>query len=712
MAYIEKTKILGNQTSYAPFYGSPESVEELQMSVDEGGSLVTRATTLTDEGTYRINFANTSLSVSIGTITSIVGKVITGTGFNNVDVHLKDYFKLDADPESAWKQIASIDSNTQITLYENYIGGASGTGSRSLIQPLTGAGASITVLNGQGIITAGTTPGSVTFLNRSVDYSPLVFRTRLSISQRIVNQNIRIGFAEANATPKWFARFRCDGAVSTVNTTIICESGRNPTTAPSAAETETTNVIIPNGSNTSQFLDYRVEHLVESIRFYINNILVAEHSKSLPSPYDYMASGVRVENVGTPASSTIITVDYITTKNHNKLEVGVMSSNENIVTTQPLLVPFTFTQTGVIPINTDLMVIDCSQLRSLSIQCTSIGTAGVITGQWSNDQTLVSRQNGQLFDPIGGGISGTFNTTALRITNVIARYFILRLTTATTAGTTTLLVNGLQSTIPTYVNTQTVSGTLTVGSSQSGHSAAASGSPFRTGAKVQSTTIATQDNTLVAGDTADSLASTSGQTIIKSYGTAELDFYLNANFNLGSATAATPLTLIGSPGNASVRNYITGLTIQTDAVGTAGTVAILDYIVAGTSVTIANPGVFTTGTHFFSVGDAIAFSNIGTITGITANTVYYITSTNLSATTFTIALTTGGTPLQITGVSSAFTVYKVLYQLRLQTVGISSPTIVTFSNPLRAAANQPTLFMNPNLTSGNIYLTVNGYRGF
>ena len=459
--YIENIKTNANQSSFAPNYGAAESNEIVEAAIDEGGSFVTRATTLTDEGTYRINFANTSLAVAIGTITSIVGKVITGTGFNSVDVHLKDYFKLDADPESSWEQIASIDSDTQITLYATYVGGTSGLASRSLVEPRTGAGASITVLNGQGIIAAGTTSGAVSFLNRAVDYAPLVFRTRLSISQRIVNQNIRIGFSEASPTPKWFARFRCDGAVSTVNTTIICESARNPTNAPSVSETETTSIVIPNGGNTSQFLEYRIEHLVETVKFYINNILVAEHTRSLPSPYDYMGSGTRVENTGVPASNTNITIDYVTTKNHNKLEIGVMSGAEQIQATQVPLTPFTFTQVGVIPTNTDLMVIDCSQLRSLFIQCASIGTAGVITGQWSNDPTLVARQNGQLFDPIGGGIAGVFNTTVLRITNVIARYFILRLTTATTAGTTTLLVNGSQSTVPTYVNTQPITGTVT-----------------------------------------------------------------------------------------------------------------------------------------------------------------------------------------------------------------------------------------------------------
>ena len=95
----------------------------------------------------------------------------------------------------------------------------------------------------------------------------------------------RIGFAEPVTVtqPRWTARFIADG---TVNTTIKCESSRNPTTAPSAAETETTVITIPNGGNTSQQLDYRIEQLTDSVRLNIYGVLVAEHSKVIPSQSD------------------------------------------------------------------------------------------------------------------------------------------------------------------------------------------------------------------------------------------------------------------------------------------------------------------------------------------------------------------------------------------------------------------------------------------
>jgi hypothetical protein len=457
--YAENFRLNGIQKDYYPPV-APIAPDVVEASFDADGNLMMRGAALTDEGTFRVNFANTSLRVSIGTCTFTNGSdIVTGTAFNTYDVKAGDYVNIDGHAESTLVQIDTI-TPTQIILETPYTGATTtGVASRQIVRSFTGTGATTSVASGAATIAAGTTASAVTVLGRFVDVAPLVYRAGLSISQRIINQTINIGLNDEGSPTKWFARFQADG---TTNTTIKCQTARNPTIAPTGNEIQETVVTIPNGLTTATSLEYRVELLTEEVVFYINEIRVARHTRVIPSQYDTMGAGVAVLNGATPpATNTNIILDYITCKNHNKLEIGVMSASENIQATQVPLTPFSFSQVGVIPINTDLLVIDCSQLRSLSIQCTSIGTTGVITGQWSNDPTLAVRQNGQLFDPIGGGISGTFNTTALRITNVIARYFILRLTTATTGGTTTLLVNGLQSTIPTYVNTQAVSGTVT-----------------------------------------------------------------------------------------------------------------------------------------------------------------------------------------------------------------------------------------------------------
>lgn len=446
----------GTGAAFWPGYKGASDTAQTGFNVDPGGALITRGAVTTDEGTFRVNFANTSIAVSIGSVT-VSGKTVTGSGFLAADVNYHDYFKLDADAESAWSQIDYVVDDTTLVLTNAYTGGASGAASRALVVPVTQAGGGFSVASGQLTMTSGTTSGGGIIIGRIMDYGPLVFRARLSISQRVANNETRIGFAEPVTVtqPRWTARFIADG---TVNTTIKCESSRNPTTAPSAAETETTVITIPNGGNTSQQLDYRIEQLTEAVRFYVSGVLVAEHSKVMPAQSDVMVAAVRSFNPAAPASSTTVVVDFMTVKNHNKLEIGVMSETERIVAAQPPMQEYTYNVAGVIAINTVLTQIDCSQIRSLYIQCVSMGTTGVVTPEWSNNgtnwvtATLISET---------GASSTTFNAAGLRATNVRAKYFRLRLSTATTAGTTTILTEASQMDATPIVATQPVSGTVT-----------------------------------------------------------------------------------------------------------------------------------------------------------------------------------------------------------------------------------------------------------
>lgn len=126
----------------------------------------------------------------------------------------------------------------------------------------------------------------------------------------------------------------------------------------------------------------------------------------------------------------------------------------------PDLIAYAYSVAGVVAINTDLIVIDCAKFKSLSIQCTSMGTTGVVTPQWSNDVSFAAPITATLLSESGAS-STTFNAAVLRNVNVLARYFRLRLTTATTAGTTTLNVQASQAVLAPMVATQPVSGTVT-----------------------------------------------------------------------------------------------------------------------------------------------------------------------------------------------------------------------------------------------------------
>jgi hypothetical protein len=123
----------------------------------------------------------------------------------------------------------------------------------------------------------------------------------------------------------------------------------------------------------------------------------------------------------------------------------------------PYEIAQTYTQAGVIAINTVLLTIDMQFMNSASIQCTSMGTTGVVTPEWSNNNTTWVAAT--IFTAPGASAT-TFNAAGLWKVERMARYLRLRLSTATTAGTTTLAVAASPAPIAPWFATQPVSGTV------------------------------------------------------------------------------------------------------------------------------------------------------------------------------------------------------------------------------------------------------------
>lgn len=137
----------------------------------------------------------------------------------------------------------------------------------------------------------------------------------------------------------------------------------------------------------------------------------------------------------------------------------VVASNQSAFPVLPAAALLTsYTQAGVITINTVLMTLDCSQYRGVSIQCISMGTTGVVTPEWSNDNTTWVAAT--IFTAAGASAT-TFSAVGLWNVQIQARYLRLRLSTATTAGTTTLSVHQYDSPPNAFLATQPVSGTVT-----------------------------------------------------------------------------------------------------------------------------------------------------------------------------------------------------------------------------------------------------------
>ena len=144
--------------------------------------------------------------------------------------------------------------------------------------------------------------------------------------------------------------------------------------------------------------------------------------------------------------------------------VAIASDQSALPVSLPGLPVSSFTQSGVIAINTDLLVIDCSAAAAVSISCIAMGTSGVVTPAWSNDGTNYTAAS--IMTPAGGAVA-TFNAAGLWSTAVQGRFLRLRLTAATTALTTTLSVQRLSqaNALPTVSQTVAVAGTVPISGS-------------------------------------------------------------------------------------------------------------------------------------------------------------------------------------------------------------------------------------------------------
>ena len=175
--------------------------------------------------------------------------------------------------------------------------------------------------------------------------------------------------------------------------------------------------------------------------------------------------------------------------------------------------------------------------------------------------------------------------------------------------------------------------------------------------------------------------------------------------------ATTSGTLTGS-GNFAVSCLVKG-TVTFQVTGTWTGSIVTECTVNGTD------WISTTFTSIPSGNSASTFSaNSGgqvegiatlAITGVSANQVVYVVTVP-SATTFTVALTPGGTGVQVTASGTA-TAYRILKQIRLQTTALPV-TNITLPTPIRSAPNVAISLLSSATQTGTVYFDTEGYYGF
>jgi len=120
----------------------------------------------------------------------------------------------------------------------------------------------------------------------------------------------------------------------------------------------------------------------------------------------------------------------------------------------------------------------------------------------------------------------------------------------------------------------TVTSLTTLANGQTAHSSAATGSPVRVGGRVVETTIASQDQTLVAGDAANLPMTTSNQLITKPFATGEIDWVFASPS--GGVVNNTDVVVKAASGRAGITTYVTGFQIINSSATIATEVVLKD----------------------------------------------------------------------------------------------------------------------------------------
>jgi hypothetical protein len=193
---------------------------------------------------------------------------------------------------------------------------------------------------------------------------------------------------------------------------------------------------------------------LENTTVFINGTVTAQGTFQEDNPHtnaDYGSYMLAVRQDANTASAA--DGDY--TSLHTDLQGRLKVAERDDVLT-------TFSQEGVIAINTDLLVIDCQGFEAVSIHCTAMGTTGVVTPSWSNTNVTAEFISQSIMTPAGVA-TPTFNNTGLWVSTKLARFLRLRLTTATTnlTGNTTINVLGIPRGLNYPIPVQPVSGTVT-----------------------------------------------------------------------------------------------------------------------------------------------------------------------------------------------------------------------------------------------------------
>lgn len=384
----------------------------------------------------------------------------------------------------------------------------------------------------------------------------------------------------------------------------------------------------------------------------------------------------------------------------------------------------TATVNNILPATAGANATNLTGYRSGLVQVVSTGTGGTFIFEGSNDNTNfqtipVWNQNILTGTPITAAITATSSQLGYTFP-VQFRYIRLRIATTITGGSiqafsdfqqaawTPAVFQIAQATagnLNVTLGSGTVTTVTTLANGQTAHSSASTGSPLRVGGRV----ITTPDLTLAQGDASDLAVTTGQQLVTKPYGSAENDWTYVSPAS-GTITNTTTPVSIAPARSASVRNYITQITLSADALGTATELAVRDVALTASSQTIASNILVTSTSHGLAVGDSVVAS-ASTVTGFTAGTAYHVLTVP-SGTSLTFSATPGGSTLAISGTGVTATFNHYLWRQKLQTAGVPQPLQFFFPTPLRGGSAVADEVVTLTASTGGVFFNCTGYQGF
>ena len=304
------------------FFGVARGVK-VPLAIGADGSLQCYSEILTDAGSFRDDYIAALQSNLTGTWTFTNGSAtVTGSGgAATTEVDRFTYLKATGHADSVLAAVLNVIDDNTITLTAPY-GGANANGVvgvKSSWLSTLGTGGSISVANSLLAIAAGTTNGANTWVQRGSDYGPMEKTIRFSVSQRIANQTVRMGFFDNFTNPKYMA---CVELTGTTNTQVTLTTRSNT----GANDVESVTVTLPGGATTAALLNLKLDLHPDRVTLYYDPAdgspptFLAMCKNHIPPLYVSLLSGHGFLNTGVPGSGTTLSVDMVYLKDYNLLD--------------------------------------------------------------------------------------------------------------------------------------------------------------------------------------------------------------------------------------------------------------------------------------------------------------------------------------------------------------------------------------------------------